>query len=130
MSKWGGLNRRNFPRVKFPCLVTIQAGAKTVPNAILTHTENVGIGGICVVVKENIKTFYPLSIEIDLLDASEHVKCKGKVVWNVSRGDKKSKKNMYDIGIEFEDMNADDQKRIAQVVQHFMKTSEVPYSDS
>lgn len=130
MSKWGGLNRRNFPRVKLPCLVTIAGSVKTTDNAILTHTENIGIGGICVIVRENIKTFHSLEVELDLLDLADHVKCKGKVVWCVPRNERNIKKNMYDIGIEFEDLTFKDRNRIAAVVEHYIKSYEVPYSDS
>lgn len=130
MPNWGGLNRRNFPRINFPCLVTIAAGPKTVSNSILTHTQNVGIGGICVLISEDIKKFYPLEIELDLMDLGDHIKCKGKVVWNVLNNENGSKKNMYDIGIEFEELNEKDRKRIFQAVEWFLKNSEGSYSNS
>ena len=130
MPNWGGLNRRNFPRIKFPCLVTIAAGSKTPSNAILTHTQNVGVGGICVLMSEDIKKFHSFDIELDLMDLGEHIKCKGKVVWNVPNNAGGSKKNMHDIGIEFEELHEKDRKRILQAVDKFLKNSEESLADS
>ena len=45
---WEGLNRRKFPRVMFPCLVKISRQGEP-PEMILTHTENVSSGGVCVI---------------------------------------------------------------------------------
>ena len=123
MPNWSGLNRRNFPRINFPCLVTIATGSKTTSNAILTHTQNVGIGGICVLISEDVKNFYSLKIELDLMDLGDHIKCKGKVVWNVPNNTNGPRKKMYDIGIEFEDLNEKDRKRILQSVEWFLKNS-------
>lgn len=121
MPNWGGLNRRNFPRINFPCLVTIAAGSKTLSNAILTHTQNVGIGGICVLISEDIKKFDSLEIELDLMDLGEHIKCNGKVVWNVPNSANGSRKKMHDIGVEFEGLDEKDRKRIAQAVDKFLR---------
>ena len=41
---WEGLNRRRFPRVKFPCLVKVIVNG-VVFETHLTHTENISIGG-------------------------------------------------------------------------------------
>ena len=49
MARWDGLNRRKFPRVIYPCLVVIQNGKVDDRDVILTHTENIGIGGVCVI---------------------------------------------------------------------------------
>ncbi len=130
MSNWSGLNRRNFPRIKFPCLVTIAAESKTAANAILTHTQNVGIGGICVLISEDVKKFHFLEIELDLMDLGDHIKCKGKVVWNVPNNTSSPKKKMYDIGVEFEELNEKDRKRILQAVNKFLKNSDETSSNS
>jgi len=45
MPEWGALDRRKFPRVNYPCLVVINNGSKKDKEFILTHTENIGIGG-------------------------------------------------------------------------------------
>jgi len=80
MSKWDGLNRRKFPRVIYPCLVVIANQDKGEKDVILTHTENIGIGGVCVILKQDLKMFSSVELELDLLDLENHIKCKGKVV--------------------------------------------------
>jgi len=118
MSAWDGLNRRKFPRINFPCLVIIR-GPNELPDAILTHTENIGIGGICVLIKRNLKIITPVELEIDLLDLSDHVRCGGKVVWSVRRREHESNKPLfYDIGIEFTDLKAEDAGRLASLVEN------------
>ena len=125
MSKWDGLNRRQFPRVNYPCLVVLKrSGGKD--SVILTHTENIGIGGICVILKENVEMFSVVDIELDLLDLGEHIRCKGKVVWNVRRqADVNPKPLFYDLGIEFEDIVDADRKRLEDIVGRLVKTREV-----
>jgi Tfp pilus assembly protein PilZ len=115
----GGANRRKFPRVNYPCLVVIAGpdSNQELP-AILTHTENVGIGGVCVILKDNVKISTPVEVEIDLMDLDQHIKCHGKVVWNVQRrGDDKKKPFFYDIGIEFTDIDKKEQQRIDEIVR-------------
>ena len=121
MSGWEGLNRRKFPRVSYPCLVVVNHREEK-EEIILTHTENISIGGICVTLKRNIRTFSYAHLEIDLMDLQDHVRCKGKVVWNVQRkGSTKTKPLFYDIGIEFEDIADKDRQRLQKIVDHLAK---------
>jgi len=126
MGKWEGLNRRQFPRVNYPCLIVIRndTGKKDAGDAILTHTENVGIGGVCVVLKKNVKMFSSVGLELDLLDLGEHIHCNGKVVWNVQRQDStKEKTSFFDVGIEFVDIAEKDQKRLGSIVERLVKNN-------
>ena len=121
MSAWDGMNRRRFPRVAYPCLVTIRhdEGESVL---CLTHTENLGVGGVCVILKNNIKMFAPVEIELDLMDMESHICCHGKVVWSVRRRDAdETKPQHYDLGIEFVDIRDDDRERIEVVVQRLAK---------
>lgn len=120
MSGWDGLNRRKFPRANYPCLIIIRHNHAG-PEAMLTHTENIGIGGICVVLKRGIKLFTPVELEVDLLDTSLHIKCEGKVVWSVQRRNSDDKKpSFYDTGVEFMNISMKDQQRISEVVNRLM----------
>lgn len=121
MSKWDGLNRRKFPRVNYPCLVVLKRGGGT-ENVILTHTENIGIGGVCIILKENVEIFASVEVELDLLDLGEHIRCKGKVVWNIRRqADSSTKPLFYDVGIEFENIPDSDRKRVEDIVERLAK---------
>lgn len=117
MGKWDGLDRRKFPRVNYPCLVVLRKNDELEKEVLLTHTENVGMGGICVTLKRNLKMFSPVELEIDLLDLSNHIKCSGKVVWNVQRRINEKKKPLfYDIGIEFVDLDSKGSKRLEDII--------------
>lgn len=112
---WQGMDRRKFPRVIYPCLVKI---VDQDYGPILTHTENIGMGGLCVTLKNEIKLFTPVDMEVDLLDLNEHIKPKGKVVWKVRRKAVEEIKPMfYDIGIEFMDMSKQDHDRLEKTLQ-------------
>ncbi len=122
MSPWGGLNRRKFPRVKYPCLITVWYEDEEQKETFLTHTENVGIGGICVICHQRLKMFSPVSLEIDLMDMEEHIRCQGKIMWVVQRKDvDKGKPVSYDIGVEFEGINEEDRRRVSTIVQRLGK---------
>lgn len=121
MTTWNGLERRQFPRVNYPCLITIRHESNDM-DAFLTHTENIGTGGVCVLFKKDVKLFSETDLEIDLLDMERNIRCKGKVVWSVKVQPKKPTKTpVYDTGIEFVSIIPKDQKRIADVVNQLIK---------
>ena len=115
------MNRRRFPRVNFPCLVILKE--KGNERAILTHTENVSVSGVCVILKEEIKLFEVVGVEIDLMDFQPHVNCQGKVVWTVKRPkDDKFKPSFYDTGIELMKLDPKAKQRLEKIVQQLAKT--------
>ena len=117
---WGGMDRRKFPRVMYPCMVKIVTTDGSQP-PILTHTENIGLGGICITLKSSVKLFTPVELEIDLLDIDEHIKPKGTVVWNVRRKAIEEVKPMfYDIGVEFTEIDKREQDRLRENLQRLI----------
>jgi Tfp pilus assembly protein PilZ len=111
---WEGMDRRKFPRVMYPCMVKVISADKSY-EPILAHTENIGMGGLCVTLKNQIKLFTPVEMEVDLLDLDEHIVPKGKVVWNVRRKSIEEIKPMfYDIGIEFTEISKQDHDRLRE----------------
>jgi len=129
MTSWDGLERRKFPRANYPCLIVIRHSSKAEPEAILTHTENIGTGGVCLILKTQIKLFTHVELELDLLDAGHNIKCEGKVVWCVQRRThEKAKPAFFDTGIEFSSVDSNNQKRIDEVVKRLVKSGqETPY---
>lgn len=124
MTNWDGLNRRRFPRIKYPCLVVIQNTSSAPEDVILTHTENIGVGGVCLILKKSIDMFSEVGLEIDLLDLGDHIKCKGKVVWNVKRkNEKEDKPHFYDIGLEYIDVTKKDKDRLENIIQRIVKNN-------
>lgn len=119
---WEGLNRRKFPRAVFPCMIKIsRPGVEA--ETLLTHTENVSIGGVCVILRRHLEVFLPVSLEIDLLDGNETIACGGKIVWTVRRkAIEEHRPSCYDTGIEFVDIKAADHARIDKMLDHLIKT--------
>ena len=125
MSSWEGLNRRKFPRVKYPCLIVIHVDPEKSKDVVLTHTENIGIGGVCVVLKNPLKMFSDLEIQLDLLDMEDPIKCHGKVVWCVQRQSTAEKKpSFYDIGIEYINIDDTSRRRLDSIVKALVKNGD------
>ena len=118
MTEWNSLgDRRQFPRIRYPCLLTIRKEALEQLDVLLTHTENVGVGGVCVIVKKQLELFSKVDLELDLLDSESHIKCEGRVVWSMQRKvDEKKKPLFFDIGIEFVNFSPEDKQRIQIIV--------------
>ncbi len=124
MEKWQGLNKRQFPRIKYPCLIVIRNSDDGKNETVLTHTDNVGVGGVCIALKQTVKMFSIVEIELDLLDLGDHICCKGKVVWNVEKkNDDKNEPRVFDVGIEFADIKEEDQLRLREVIARLVKNS-------
>ena len=117
---WEGTDRRKFPRVMYPCMVKVASSDGT-KETILTHTENIGQGGLCVTLKNGIKLFTPVETEVDLLSIDKHIYPKGKVVWNVRRKAVEEVKPMfYDIGIEFTEISKQEIERLRGCLQRLI----------
>ncbi len=119
---WEGLNRRKFPRANFPCLIKILREGSP-EEVILTHTENISIGGACVILKKTTELFSLVDIEIDLMDGGEPIVCRAKVVWSVRRkAIEEHKPSCYDLGLEFLDIKEEPRARVGQAVAHLVRS--------
>lgn len=121
---WEGLNRRQFPRAKFPCLLKVIMSGN-IMDAILTHSENISIGGVCVILKISLERFAPVDIELDMLDGEDHIVCKGRVMWVVRRrAGEALKPSFYDVGLEFLDIKDNDRARVRSIVERLAKAEQ------
>lgn len=126
MGQFDGIDRRQFPRINYPCLIVIRndddGDEKT--NTVLTHTDNVGVGGVGISLKQPVKTFSVVDIELDLLDLGNHICCKGKVVWNVEKKPtEEGESKIYDVGVEYIDIKDEDQSRLKEVIERLTKNN-------
>ena len=125
MVKWL-LEKRQFPRIKFHCMIVIHNGSErdNKNNSLLTHTENVGIGGVCVTLKEDVKVLSAVNIELDLLDVENHICCNGKVVWSIKQeDDDENKPRFFNAGIEFSDITEEDKSRLGIIIECLNKNN-------
>lgn len=117
---WKGVDRRKFPRANYPCLIKILR--KKPYFSISAHTENIGSGGICVILERDLGRFTPAELELTLPNGMPPVRCGGQTVWVVKgRYPGKRPPKRYDTGIEFVALSEDDKKRIDRIIESILK---------
>jgi len=110
---WQGIDQRRFPRAKYKCTVALrQAGASSTVAAV---TENIGMGGICVLLDKGLDIFSPVELDLTLDDGKGPLRAKGTVVWVVRRKEFRRGPS-FDTGVEFAELSAEDKARIEAVI--------------
>ena len=115
---WDGVDRRRFRRAEYPCLITLRK--KTVPvQALLTHTEDISVLGVRVIIRQKIEITTEVRLEVDLKDTLPTVFSRGKVRWVEELASKeKEKPSRYDTGIEFIVLKDQDKERIQNIIKY------------
>ncbi len=109
---WNGEEKRNFIRANFPCKILIYTPSE---HTLISHTENIGAGGVRVIIEESLDISSLVGLEIFLSGAQ--IICKGRIVWVVGKsGSKKAEGNIWDTGIEFYEISDRDRKIIEKFV--------------
>ncbi|MCM8811844.1 MAG: PilZ domain-containing protein [Candidatus Omnitrophica bacterium] len=106
---WQGINQRRFPRVKSRCVIKLRQAGGT--SSISTVTENIGLGGVCVLMDRGLDIFSPVELELTVEDGKPPIRSQGTIVWVVLRRDIKRKQS-FDTGIEFSGLSPDDKSRL------------------
>jgi len=109
-SLWDGFNKRKFPRLHLTCEVSIQPVGK--PKTFTASTEDVGMGGVSVLLAEPLERFDRCKISLELKDGEPPVQVTGRSVWVIPSQDRKSAKKNFDTGLEFLDMDDVSRKRL------------------
>lgn len=81
---------------------------------IQAFAENISSTGVCILTNEEIQAQETLLISIYLLDGTKPIEAKGKVAWKRPSSflsDMPDKKH-FDVGIEFIDVNKEDQNKL------------------
>ena len=107
---WQGINRRKFPRAEYPCRIIVIKGTGKLK--LTTKTENIGAGGLCVVLAKELLRFEEVVIMLYLDDKPEPVQCHGRVVWVVRKAG-----SGFDTGVEFLDLKDKDRLRIERLIE-------------
>ena len=110
---WQGIDQRRFPRASYKCVVTLSQQGQSA--TVDTVTENVGLGGIAVLLDRSFDIFSAVDLEVSLDDGKPPLRVQGTVVWVVRRRDVK-KGPSFDTGIKFSDLPAEDRARIEAVI--------------
>ena len=118
---WDGINRRKFPRGNYKCLISIKK--RLTSKIISTETENIGAGGICVMIKDDLGLFQGVDLELYIgTGDNPPVKCGGTVVWAVKKSQAKKGEHLFDTGIEFIDIRPEDREHITGIVEEILKS--------
>jgi c-di-GMP-binding flagellar brake protein YcgR len=110
---WQGIDKRRFPRADFPCKIIIFK--KGQQEKFSTHTENIGAGGVCVILKNALDRFSLVDLVLYIEEGKPPIKCEARVVWAVKS------KDVFDIGIEFININKQDVARIERIVKECLE---------
>ncbi|MDD4293989.1 MAG: PilZ domain-containing protein [Candidatus Omnitrophica bacterium] len=106
--------KRRFIRANFPCKITINTPKK---HLITTHTENIGAGGVRVLVEEEMAISSLVELEVSL--PKQAIACKGRVVWNIKKNSSYAEQiSLFDVGVEFFEINQIDK----DIVDAFVKS--------
>ncbi len=112
---WDGAEKRNFIRANFPCKIIIYTPLEHV---LISHTENIGAGGVRVIIEESLDISSFVGLEVFL--SGTQIICKGRIVWVVKKvGSKKEETDIWDTGVEFYEIAERDRK----VVENFVKAA-------
>ena len=111
---WAGLDQRVFPRVSTQCDLSIHTGLGGV---LKTKTENLGAGGVCVILKQELPKLSQVHVRIGLEPTGSPVECEARVVWIVRSKELISGKISFDTGLEFIQLPVKDQERITHFIQ-------------
>ena len=110
---WQGIDRRRFPRADYPCKVVVLRN--DFKKTFSTHTENIGTGGICVILSKELPKFCPVEILLYLKDGGTPIESNGRIIWVVKR------EFNFDTGIEFIEIKEADRLRIEKLVQECIR---------
>ena len=116
-----GFNKRKFPRLHLTCEVSILPAGKR--KAFIASTEDVGMGGVSVMLPEPLVRFDRCKISLELKDGEPPIHCTGRSVWVIPSQDQKSSKKNFDTGLEFLDMDEFSRKRLKAFITPPAKNS-------
>lgn len=107
---WDGFDKRKFPRLNLQCEILIQSDKQ--PQPLKTTTENVGRGGVAVILHRPLERFSRCHLRLELDAKDSKVEGAGRVVWSVPTSDAKGAKKRFDTGIEFTNLGPAEQERL------------------
>ena len=111
---WNGINCRKFPRIKSKCEVDITLNGNV--EHVSTVTENIGVGGICIILDKKVDKFAPVKLTLDIEDGLSPIECNGRIVWIIEKRVLGKGKTNYDVGIEFMGMIIIDNDRVKKFI--------------
>ncbi|MBI3314281.1 MAG: PilZ domain-containing protein [Candidatus Omnitrophica bacterium] len=118
---WDGFDKRKFPRLNLQCEILIQSDKEAQP--LKTITENVGKGGVAVILDRPLERFSRCHIRLELDPSVSKMEGDGRVVWAVPTSEGRGAKKRFDIGIEFTNLDPVEQEKLRKFLDASIKQS-------
>jgi len=112
------IEKRKFPRANVTCKISTNFGEKLL--VFDSHTENIGEGGIRVILEENLNISTIVNVELFLLEKELPLRCKGKVVWAKEMKPEQIRPRLFDTGIKFIEINDYNKEEIGKLVNNLI----------
>ena len=109
---WQSFEHRKFPRLSVRCDISFEVHGER--GVFSTMTQNIGAGGVSLVLDQDVPRSSRVNLELNLDD--ETIECVGKVVWSVEKKVLGAKKSAFDLGIEFMDIPPEDREKINRYI--------------
>ena len=93
---------------------------------IRTTTENLGIGGVCVVLEERLERFSVCILRLQLEEKPPTIEASARVVWAIPTREGSKGKKLFDTGIEFVQLDPES----LQTIQKFIAAKAAAPSSS
>ncbi len=112
---WDGFNKRKFPRLNLRCELILH---KRPDNEVIrAQTENVGAGGVAVILERPLERFSVVSLRLELDASLPWIECEGKIMWAIPSREVGGRREQYDTGIEFLGLDPGQQELIRRYVE-------------
>lgn len=122
---WDGFNKRKFPRLNLRCELILR-NQSPAGQILRVETQNVGAGGVCILLDKPLERFSILSLRLELDSNLPWIECRGKIVWSVPSREAVTKKESFDTGIEFLNLQPAQQDLIRHYVGARLESEESP----
>ncbi len=106
---WDGFNQRKFPRLKLSIQISVLQGGRS--SAIAATTDNAGIGGVSLIQNQPLERFSTCHIRLNLTNNAPPIECDARVVWIIARKEASAAETLYDTGLEFVNLPAEESAR-------------------
>lgn len=111
---WDGFNQRKFPRLNLECQIALsQESGQTISG----RTENVGIGGVCLIQNRPLERFSTCRIRLSLAKGDSPIECDARIVWAIPCKDPAAKETLFDTGVEFVNLPSAETVRMKKFIE-------------
>lgn len=114
--------KRKFPRANLKCKISTVFGERLL--IFNSHTENVGEGGVRVILEEKLHVPTEVDLELSLSDNEVPVKCKAQLAWVRELKPAERTPFLFDTGVKFTQINDSDRKQIRELVKTLIAEGE------